>query len=141
MSINPAATKQSTVTQQALTVDGFQNMTLCRLASLCGRLEFFTSTLSLPLGRRQQVPYRFDKFIVHTMMVHLRRSCCSSKVPFTSFKNSPKKIKNIFLRTVHCYYAICSLGFFHETTQRLSFSGFKNPIFLSQIFPSYTMPL
>lgn len=127
----------------ALTVDGFRNMALCRLARLCGRLESFTSNLSMPLGWRQHVLYRFDKFIVHSMMVHLRRWCSSSKVPFTSFERSTKKItkKKIFLKTVHCYYAICSLGFFHEPTQRLSFSGFKNPIFLSQIFPSYTMPL
>jgi hypothetical protein len=47
MSINPAVTKQSTVTRQALTVNGLQNMTLCSLDSLCGRLEFSTSTLTL----------------------------------------------------------------------------------------------
>jgi len=57
----------------ALTLDSFRNITLCRLASLCGRLECFTSTLSLHTGWRQQVAYRFDKFIAHSMMVHLRR--------------------------------------------------------------------
>jgi hypothetical protein len=123
MSINPAVTKQSTVTLQALTVDGFRNMTLCCLASLCGRLEFFTSTLSLSLGWRQQVPYRFDKFIVHSMMVHLRRSCSSSNVPFTSFKNSTKKIKNIFENSALLLHHMFS-GFLsrnHATTEFLWF--------------------
>ena len=49
-SINPVVTTQSTVALRLSQVDGFRNMTLCRLVSLSGRLECFTSTLNLPLG-------------------------------------------------------------------------------------------
>ena len=62
-SINPVVTKQGTVTLQAFTVDGFRNMTLPCLARVYGYSECFTSALSLPLGCRQQVSYKFDSIL------------------------------------------------------------------------------